>query len=52
MSDSHGSFIAAAYGLSALVLAVEWLLLWARRRQALSRASREQDVDDAEASAP
>jgi heme exporter protein D len=51
MSDSHGSFIAVAYGLSALVLAAEWIVLRVRRRQALARASREQDVDDAEATA-
>jgi heme exporter protein CcmD len=46
MTDLHGSFIAAAYGLSALVLAVEWFMLRRRRRQALERAAREHDFDD------
>jgi len=46
MTDLHGSFIAVAYGLSALVLAVEWFMLRWRRRQALERAAREHEFDD------
>ena len=51
MTDLHGSFIAVAYGLTALVLAVEWFMLQRRRRQALDRAAREHALDDSPATA-
>jgi heme exporter protein CcmD len=49
MTDLHGSFIAVAYGLTALVLAVEWFMLGWRRRQALNNASREHELNDSHA---
>jgi heme exporter protein D len=46
MNDSHGLFIAAAYGLTALALILEWLVLASRKRAALARAARERDADE------
>jgi len=46
MNDSHGLFIAAAYGLTALALILEWIVLASRKRAALARAARERDADE------
>lgn len=46
MSDLHWTFIAVAYGLSALALVAEWVLLRAARRQTLSRARQELEFDE------
>ena len=46
MADLHPLFIAAAYGLSAVAIAVELIALWTRRRRAIARVRRERDLDE------
>jgi heme exporter protein D len=46
MADLHWSFIAAAYGLTALCLLVEWLLLRSARHQTLARIAREHELEE------
>lgn len=47
MTELHWNFVAAAYGLTAVLLLIEWLMLRSRRRQAIARVRRERDLDDA-----
>jgi len=45
MSDSHLSYLAVAYGLSALALAIECVVLLRTRRQSIEQVRRERDLD-------
>lgn len=46
MVDQHWTFISVAYGLTALVLLAEWVLLRAARRRTLTRVGQELELDD------
>jgi len=46
MADLHGTFIAAAYGLTAVAIVAELVALWSRRRKAIDRIRRERDFDE------
>ena len=46
MADLHWNFISAAYGLTALCLLVEWLLLRSARHQTLARIAREHELEE------
>lgn len=48
MADMHWTYIAAAYGLTALCLLVEWLVLRSSRHQALARIEREHELEEDE----
>jgi heme exporter protein CcmD len=48
MADLHGTFIAAAYGLTAVAIVAELVALWSRRRKAIDRIRRERDFDEDE----
>jgi heme exporter protein D len=48
MTDQHWTFIALAYGFTALCIVAEVLALARRRRHALERAARERDFDEDE----
>ncbi len=48
MADLHWTFIAAAYGLTALCLLVEWLALRSARQQTLARIAREHELEEDE----
>lgn len=45
MSDSHLSYLAVAYGLTALALAIECVVLLRTRRQSIEQVRRERDLD-------
>ena len=47
MTDLHWNFVAVAYGLTVVLLLIEWMMLRSRRRQAIARVRRERDLDDA-----
>jgi heme exporter protein CcmD len=46
MAEHHWTFIAVAYGVTAVAIVAELLALARRRRRALERVARERDVDD------
>lgn len=46
MKDLHGLFIAAAYGLTALALILEWVMLLYRRKSAQDRVVQERAADE------
>jgi heme exporter protein D len=45
MLDSHLSYLAVAYGLTALALAIECVVLLRTRRQSIEQVRRERDLD-------
>ena len=51
MVDQHWTFISVAYGLTALALLAEWVLLRAARRRTLARVGQELELDDESADA-
>jgi heme exporter protein CcmD len=48
MVEHHWTFVAVAYGFTALCIAAELFALAHRRRQALRRVERERDFDEDE----
>ena len=54
MSDSHLSYLAAAYGFTAVAIAIECVVLLRTRRQSIEQVRRELDLepDDSETIAP
>jgi heme exporter protein CcmD len=46
MSNLHWTFIAVAYGVTALCIAGELVALFLRRRRALARVAQERDFDE------
>jgi heme exporter protein D len=45
MLDAHLSYLAVAYGLTALALAIECVVLLRTRRQSIEQVRRERDLD-------
>ena len=45
MSDSHRSYLAVAYGFTAVAIAVECVVLLRTRRQSIEQVRRELDLD-------
>jgi hypothetical protein len=45
MSDSHLSYLAVAYGFTAVAIAVECVVLLRTRRQSIEQVRRELDLD-------
>ena len=45
MSDSHLSYLAVAYGFTALAIAIECVVLLRTRRQSIEQVRRELDLD-------
>ncbi len=45
MSDSHLSYLAVAYGFTALAIAIECVALLRTRRQSIDQVQRERDLD-------
>jgi heme exporter protein D len=45
MFDSHLSYLAVAYGLTALAIAIECVVLIRTRRQSIEQVRRERDLD-------
>lgn len=45
MTDSHWTFIAVAYGITVVLLGIEWAVLRKTRRTALEAVRAERDLD-------
>ena len=45
MLESHLSYLAVAYGLTALALAIECVVLFRTRRQSIEQVRRERELD-------
>ncbi len=46
MTEHHWTFIGVAYGITAVVLALEWLVLRRARTRAIDHIQREREFDE------